>query len=156
MKDDFIIYIDRLKDGQVEKIDLELSPVFMEIHEKDLAFNDTVQIEGSFYTTPDHLIGNLQVNTNLMMPCSICDETFSIPICVDNYYITEPLENIPSGLYYPQDGIREAILLETPSFYECNNGQCPCRKELATILGQKNKTEEKAEQKCHLPFKDLE
>ncbi len=158
MSDELVIYIDRLTEGKIEQIDCLISPEFMEIEEPDLRFMDPVKIKGSFYTTPDHLIGHLQVSTYLQMPCAICDETFAVPIAIEDYYITEPLENIPSGLYYPQEGIREAILIETPSFYECNDGHCPDRMAYAPFMKQKGKEENyKVEkEKSYLPFKDLE
>jgi uncharacterized metal-binding protein YceD (DUF177 family) len=153
---ELVIYIDRLVDGKMEETHCMLPPDFMEIEETDLQFVDPIEVKGTFYTTPDHLVGTLQVKTFFKMPCSICDDQFSIPIEIHDLYITEPLENIPSGLYYPQQGIREAILLEAPSFYECNDGNCPNRMVFATIMKQKNETEKTENTKSYLPFKDLE
>ena len=155
MNDELIIYIDRLESGKSEEIDCKISPDFMRIEEQDLKFDQPVEVRGNFYTTPDHLIGNLSLKTYFKMPCSICDESISIPCIIEDYYITEPLENISSGLYYPHDGIREAILIEVPSFYECNNGDCPSRKIFAPFMDNlKEKKEETT--KSYLPFKDLE
>lgn len=157
MIDEFVIYVDRLTDGKVEEIDCALSSSFMDVYEQDLHFSKPISLKGTFYTTNDHLIGTLKIETSFEMPCSVCNEICSVPLSIQEYYITEPLENIPSGLYYPQEGIREAILLETPSFYECQDGNCPNRMALANTLSQiKNEKKEKDEKvNCFSPFKDL-
>ena len=158
MKDELVVYVDRLVGGKVEDVSCTIDPSFIDVQENDCQFLNPVAINGSFYLTNDHLIGNLKVKTFLTMPCSICDEKFPFPISIEDYYITEPLENIPSGLYYPHDGIREAILLEAPGFCECNNGNCPNRLAIANYM-RPNKEELKDQKKdaqSYLPFKDLE
>ena len=158
MKDELVVYVDRLVGGKIEEIACTVDANFIDVLENDCQFIDPVKIQGSFYLTDDHLVGNLKIETFLQMPCSVCDEKFAFPIVIEDYYITEPLENIPSGLYYPHDGIREAILLEAPGFCECNNGNCPNRLAIANYM-RPNKEELKDQKKdaqSYLPFKDLE
>ncbi|NBO24509.1 MAG: hypothetical protein EBU93_04680 [Chlamydiae bacterium] len=155
MNEELVIYIDRLESGKIEEVDCSISPQFMDVQEEGLSFEELIHVKGNFYSTPDHLIGQLSIETSFNMPCTICDERFSIPVIIENHYITEPLENIPSRLYYPHEGIREALLLETPSFCECHDGNCPNRESFATLIKQKRANEQE-KTKSYLPFKDLE
>jgi uncharacterized metal-binding protein YceD (DUF177 family) len=140
--DGFKIYVDRLKNGQLEKIDETFSPEFLDVNEKALFFEDPVHVEGEAYIAEGDLILNLSISTEAKMPCKICNELVKAPIRLQQMYQTEPLEEIKRGVFSMVNLIREAILLETPSFVECGNGQCAHRKEVEKYLRSSSSEEE--------------
>jgi len=158
VNEDLIIYTDRLIGGKVEEVDCMVSPAFIGVVENDFQFVDPVHVKGAFYLADDHLVGHLVITTTLRQPCSVCNTISPFPLTIENYYIAEPLENIPSGLYYPHEGIREAILLEAPNFSECHGGNCPSRSALTPFIRQHDQPLKDDTEAAHsyLPFKNLE
>jgi len=129
MNDTCKIYIDRLTQGKGEHIEESLSPEFLDVDEADLAFQKNVLIRGEAYLTGDHLVLRLKVEAKVLMPCAICNEMVEIPIEIEQFYHTKELEAIPSHVYDFTTELREAILLEVPSFVECKRN-CPERAKL--------------------------
>lgn len=145
----FKIFTENLKKGGREKIREELEPDFIDVKEERLSFEDTVYIEGEAYVADHELILNLDIKTDVMIPCSICNKPVKTPISLKNIYIAEPLDSIKSGVFSLVDPLREAILLEAPIFSECEGGECPSRKELEKYF-------KKPEQEGYHPFENLE
>lgn len=125
----FNIFVDQLKNGHVEKIEEKFSPDFLDINEKELFFKDPVFVRGKAYIAEANLVLHLEVITSAYMPCSICNEEVKVLIKLPYFYHSEPLENIKSGVFSMVETLRETILIETPSFAECNEGNCVVRKE---------------------------
>jgi uncharacterized metal-binding protein YceD (DUF177 family) len=148
------IYIDRLKDGQAQKIEETLAPDFLDVKEEELFFETPVQVRGEVYLADDHLVIHLDMETSATMPCSICNSAISIPIVVKNSYHTEPLKEIKSATYDVAERVRETILLQTPLFTECNGGKCPEREHLKKFLKPDEKPSDPGDI-VHFPFADL-
>jgi hypothetical protein len=151
--DSLKIYIDRLKGGQILKIDEALSPDFLEIDEKDLLFEAPVQLKGKAYlANNEHLIIHLHIETTACIPCSICNDLIQIPIIIKNIYLTKPIVEIKGALFDIIDEVRESILLQTPPFTECNHGKCPERENLKQFLKPSQKKD--TTDILHFPFAD--
>ncbi len=149
----FVIYIDRLKDGQTYAIDEESPSDFLDISENELSFPSPVMIRGKAYLADDHLVLQLDIRTQFSMPCSICNGTTTLPIEIKNFYHIEPVEEITSHIFDYTELLREDILLQIPTFVECHNGHCPERKDVNTYL--KKKTPSPQKEQVHYPFADL-
>ncbi|MCC5831819.1 MAG: hypothetical protein JJU12_02105 [Chlamydiales bacterium] len=134
MGDEFKIFVHRLKDGQKERIEETLSPVFMDIHEKDLAFNVPVKIHGEAECADQALVLRLHIETEAAMPCAICNENVRVKLEIPDFCHTEEFEDIKGDVFDFKDILREAILLELPSRAECGNGKCPEREALAKFF----------------------
>lgn len=130
----FKIYLDRLRGGVTEKIHEVAEPLILEVSEPDLQFNQPITIDGEAYLAESNLILHLHVSTVAVIPCAVCNAPVSVAITVDSLYHMEAIENCRGGVFYFKDIVREAILLETPSFAECNQGHCPQRQEIAKYL----------------------
>ncbi|MDJ0651457.1 MAG: hypothetical protein QNJ27_00350 [Simkaniaceae bacterium] len=139
------IYIDRLGDGKTEKIDETLSPEIMDVHEKDLQFNRPIQLLGKAYLAEDHLIIQLKIKTEAEIPCLICNERTQKKIVISSFCHTEDVANIKGHVYNCAAFVREAILLEVPSFVECA-GNCSKRAQLKNYLHK---------EETQFPFADL-
>lgn len=153
MDTSYNIYIERLRDGHIEKIDETLTPEFLGIDEKFLVFQDLVKITGEAYLAEDTLVLHLEINTQSSVPCSVCNEPVKTEISIHNFYHAEPLDNIKSGIFNYQQILRECILLETSPFAECK-GNCPRRLELQKYFkkpGSKSSDNEEGYQ----PFANL-
>lgn len=145
----FKILIDRLKGGQVQKIDLHADPEFLGPDEPELKFQTEVEAKGEAYLTDEFLIVHLKASTAVLMPCSVCNEMIKIPLKVDNLTHTEPIEEIRGAIFDFSEALREALLIELPRTVECNGGKCKGRDLMTPFLkSQKERT--------HLPFKDLD
>lgn len=153
MDDAFKINIDQLRDGQLRKIVDVYTPDFLEIQEKELIFTGDVRVKGEAYLAEEELVLRLKVEAEAEMPCSICNEAVRIKIVLDDFYHAEPLVNIRGGIYHFGEALREEILLAVPHFTECNQGQCPHRKEVEKFFS-KNKQTDRGEEGFQ-PFADL-
>lgn len=151
------IYIDRLK-HQPQKIKETLSPDFLGIDEDDLVFEEPVQLNGEVYIADDHLIIHLQIETSAYLPCSICNNPVETPISIKNLYLTHLLAEIPGAIFDLTEEIRESILLQTPLFTECNNGQCAERENIKKFLSPDQRIPEMngGDTHNHFPFADLD
>ncbi len=153
MEDLFKIYVDRLRDGQEIKIEERVSPDFLEIREPDLAFQKNIEVKGVAYLAENELILNLSILAEALVACSICNEKVPIGIKIENFYYAKPLSEIKSSIFNFKDLLRETILLEVPAFAECNQGNCPKRKEIEKFLKlPANESDEEGYQ----PFADLD
>jgi uncharacterized metal-binding protein YceD (DUF177 family) len=145
----FIILIDRLRGGQTQAINESLPPDVLGPNEPELVFAFPVQVKGEAYLTDDHLIIHLAARTKISMPCAICNKMIDQELKVDNFYHTEPLENIRSASFDFSEALREALLIELPRTVECNGGNCPDRDSIKPFL------KESREETYH-PFADIE
>lgn len=136
MGDEFKIFVHRLKEGQKEIIEEILPPAFLDIHEKDLAFNVPVKIRGEAEFVDQALVLRLAVETEATMPCAICNGLVQVPLSIAQFCHTEELANIKGDVFNFKDTLREAILLELPHRAECNSGQCPDRENLAKYFSR--------------------
>jgi hypothetical protein len=71
---------------------------------------------------------------------------------VDNFYHTEPTEEIRSAVFDYSDALREALLIELPRTVECNGGKCPERAIITPFM----RAEARTDQTTHFPFADLD
>lgn len=152
----FKIYVSRLKNEQEHHHDERVAPDFLGVQEESLSFQENIHIAGSTYLADDHLITHLDIETAAFIPCSICNEAVRVPITVKNLYLSKPLVEIKGAVYDLLDDIRESILLQTPQFAECNNGQCPNRPYVQQFLGKKAKEKKTpAPDSVHFPFSEI-
>jgi uncharacterized metal-binding protein YceD (DUF177 family) len=155
MNEAFKIYVDQLRDGHMEELDENLPPGFLDIHEKDLTFQDTVKVKGEAYLANDELVLHLDIEAKGEIPCTICNEKVIVKIDIPNFYYAVPLAEVKSGIYNFSDILRETILLEVTPFAECE-GNCPKRKEIQKYLKKDLGPEKKEEEEGYKPFADLD
>jgi len=150
------IFVDQLKQGKVEKIDRSVPSDFLQVEEPDLSFESDISIQGEIYIAGDGLVCHLNVGATGVIPCSICNEPVEVPIRVKGLYHVEPLEKIRTGIFNLSDVIRENILLETPTFAECQNGSCPQRNVIGKYLKKDDADHQiDSEEEGYHPFADL-
>lgn len=154
MDDRFKIFIEQLTDGRIEKIRETFEPQFLDISEEDLVFNQPVKVQGEAYIAERELVLHWNVQTKALIVCSICNDLVEVPIDIENFYFSEPIADITSGLYNFKELLRETILLEVPSFVECNQGNCPKRREFSKFLKKPSNTA--SEEEGYHPFADLD
>ena len=134
MDEAFKIYTEQLRDGRVEKVAEEFHPDFLDICEKDLAFKDKILVNGDAYLAADTLVLHLAIIANAVIPCIICNQPVVVKLKIENLYHAEPLEEIKTGVFNFRELLREAVLLEVPTFAECNGGTCPDRELVKQYL----------------------
>jgi uncharacterized metal-binding protein YceD (DUF177 family) len=151
MSDPFKILIDRLKGGQTHKIEEALDPRFLGPDEDALKFFSKVIVKGDAYVTEAHLIIHLKGGTKVLIPCAVCNQMTEVELKVDNFYHTEPMEEIKSAIFDYSEALREALLIELPRTVECNQGKCPERELIKPFLRSKERDD-----KSQFPFADLD
>jgi uncharacterized metal-binding protein YceD (DUF177 family) len=149
----FKIYIDRLKNGHVEKFKETVPSDFLDVEEEELSFPKSLEVNGEAYLADDHLVTHFSVHTSVKIPCSICNESVEIPISIQNAYSTISLEEIPSAIYDLTPEIREMTLLQIPLYTECQQGKCPERDQIKKFL---HKDDPSPSSTVHFPFADLD
>ena len=155
MDDEFKIFVEQLREGHEQEIQEQLAPDFLEIHEEELIFDQPVELTGNTYLAQNELVIHWDIHTKAKVPCAICNEMVQIPIDITDFYASEPLEEIKTGIYNFKALLRETILLEVPAFTECHGGHCPKRKEFDKYL--KKTTDQAAdEEEGYQPFADLD
>ena len=155
MDDVFKIYVEQLRDGHEEKIHEKLDPSFLEIQEPDLAFDKPVQLDGVAYLAEHELVLHWDVKTEALVPCLICNEPVRIPIHIQNFYCSEPIVEIKTGIFNFKDLLRETILVEVPLFAECSEGNCPKRQEYNKYL-KESSNHSSDDEEGYQPFADLD
>lgn len=150
--DQLIIYTEQLRDGSKEVINLDLDPSFLDVHEKELSFETPVHIKGEVYVTKDHLVLHFTGSTQAKLPCTVCNNVFSLPLKIENMYHTIPLKDLSSSVFDYSALLREEFILQIPPFAECNNGQCSERASLSPFL---KKGEIKETNPTYFPFSNL-
>ncbi|MBF8263470.1 MAG: hypothetical protein HW387_1135 [Parachlamydiales bacterium] len=135
MAEPYIIHIDRLGDGAIQKIDAILSSEFIGVDEPDLHFCDAVKVCGEVYATDEDLVLHLNASTIAQMSCSVCNRPVPLPLSIKSYYHTEPLSAIKGTVFDFRAILRECLLIELPKIAECR-GNCPERPALAPYLRQ--------------------
>lgn len=156
MDDDiFKIYIERLREGHESKIQETLPPDILDVQDPDLVFKKPIELKGVAYLAEHELVIHWDVTTEAILPCSICNEPVVVPIHVQNFYYSEPLAEIKSGVYHFKDLLRETILLEVPAFAECQGGKCPKRPEYSKYLKEPSSSQPDQDE-GYQPFADLD
>ena len=139
------IFIDRLLGGATESIKESLEPDFIDLSESELEFPSRVEVEGKAYLAEEHLIIQLKIETEAILPCSICNTRIKIPLKIGSFYHTEEISGIKGKVYDYTPPLREGILLELPTYVECR-GKCPERAKIEKYLSEGDK---------QFPFADL-
>ena len=134
MSNQFKIYIDRLRDGSSSEIAEVVDRDLMQTEEKELNFKDPIHITGQAYVANDFLIIDISIKTNAYLPCSICNKDAAFPVIVKWYKHTVEIKNIKSSIYDYSDLIRQTILLNIPTYIECNNKNCPERENITKYI----------------------
>lgn len=154
MDDTFKIFVDQLRDGHVQEMHERLDPSFLDVHEEDLEFKKSVLLDGEAYSADHELILHWNISAEALVSCSICNDKVPVKIEIENFYHSEPMDEIKSAVYNFKNLLRETILLEVPPFAECQEGNCPQRREVEKYL--KAPSENKSdEDEGFRPFADL-
>lgn len=150
------LFIDRLKEGQVETFSEELSAEAVGLEDAGISFAGKVGLEGTAYIAVDHLIIKLQAHATVKVPCSICNEETDIQIQVPNFYHTEPVSAIAGSVFDFTHLLREDILLQVPQFTECHQGKCPERELIKKYIKKESvRTAPENPGPVHFPFSNL-
>lgn len=134
MSTQFKIYLDRLKNGNVEKINETVSSDFIDIADQELVFPDEVRFSGEAYLSDDFFVLHLKISTNVIIPCLICNEKIKIPVLVDDFYHSEKISELRAAVFDFKEELRSAILIKVPPYFECNEGRCPDRETITKYL----------------------
>ncbi|MBM3198363.1 MAG: DUF177 domain-containing protein [Chlamydiae bacterium] len=145
---DLLIYVDRLKEGETERIEGSFPSYPLLPKEKELFFSDTIQISGEAYLAGDHLVVHLEASVTAFIPCSVCNEPTKVELVLSDLCHTCPLEEISGHIFDLGKLVREEFLLELPKFTECQ-GSCPERIFLQKYLQQEQASD------THTPFSSL-
>lgn len=150
------VYIDRLKEGAIEKFSGDIPSSFLDLIDKDLVCDHPVHVKGDAYLANDHLIVNLELKATVKIPCSICNQMTEISLHVPDFTHAEPISLIKGSIFDLSELIREDILIQIPQFVECNQGNCPERETIKKFLKKKKEdgTSKEATQ-VYYPFSDL-
>lgn len=154
MDEAFKISVEPLRDGGQEKIHEQLDSAFLDIKESSLVFDKPVWLEGVAYIAGEELVLHWDIRTEALISCSICNEPVRVFLHIPNFYYSEPVKEIKSGIYNYKDLLRETILLEIPSFAECAEGSCPKRKEYQKYLTEPSTSS--SEDNGYHPFADVD
>lgn len=134
-QDHFKIWLNLLRDGSTQSLELEMPASYMAVDDPALAFKAPVFAEGEAYVAGDELIMHLDAKTEAIIPCSICSEPVIIPLECNGFYHAVPLSEIKGNFYDFRDIVRENLLLEVPLTAECG-GKCPERANLKQYFKQ--------------------
>lgn len=140
------IFTQQLTNDHHEKIDLTLSPEFLDLHEKEIKTPSPVTLKGEAYVIDDLLMLSFHLATDVEIPCSICNSPTKVRLQNKDILISLPLSELPSSVFDYSDLIREEVVMLLPQFVECKKDACPERAQLKPFLKQEKK---------NFPFADL-
>jgi uncharacterized metal-binding protein YceD (DUF177 family) len=156
MSDCCILLIEHLKEGKSSIFEENLDPKLLSLDDEELSFKAPIHIKGSGYLAEDHIVIQLDVEGSAYLPCSVCNKPVNISVILKNAYITKPLSDLSGGKLNFTEDLRETILLEVPSFAECNEGKCPDRAYIEKYLKQPAITPNQKEEDVYYPFNGLD
>ncbi len=148
------IFIEQLKGGTEEDLELIAPSHILQIKEEELSFADPIKLSGKAYTTSTDLVIHLHCKTKATLPCSICNEKTTISLDTEMECHTFDLAELKSTIFDYTDLVREEILLRVPQFVECNSGQCPERAVL-NKYAKKPDTGKRSSESVEYPFAHL-
>ena len=128
------LYIDRLKGGKSEEIEGDFNPQELDLIDDSVRFKSSIHLQGEGYVADEELLFHFSAETEVELPCLICNEPVKYPINIKGIYKAFPIDEIKGGVCDIVPAIREEILVSLPSFVECCEGACPSRKELKQYL----------------------
>lgn len=146
MTEELKIFTEQLKGDRRQKIDTRLPPDFLDLVEKEVKTPSPVNVKAEAHILDDLLMLQLDVATDIEMPCSICNTSTIVPLQNKNILISIPLSELSTSIYDISGLVREEILLLIPQFIECKKGACPERKAINPFLKHEKK---------NFPFADL-
>ena len=155
MATEFLIHVDRLRDGETLPLEVEIPSDVMNIQEDEIQFNHPIKMKGQAYLADDHLVIHYDASTYVTLPCAICNAMMPLLVELKHSYVTEPLSDIRSGTFDYSAALRDAILLETPPYTECSDGLCPERVFVEKYLVNE-KSINKTSPDVYFPFVDLD
>src|SRR5262245_11118195 len=113
------LYIDRLRGGEEFFFEEEMNPDFLNLeNDPEFSSSEKVRVSGKAYLAGDWLVIQGSIETALTVLCSMCNESFGMPVHVD-WVHEEPISNIKGGLFDYSELVREEILLEVPYYRLC-------------------------------------
>lgn len=127
------IYIDRLKDGRKELIQEQFSPEEIALNDQEIPFSGPVSLKAEVYLVDDELVLHLDLSATSTHSCSVCNQEVKHSIIIKNCYQTVEKSQIKGAIYDMSGLLRELLLLEVPSFVECEDN-CPRRKDMEKFL----------------------
>jgi uncharacterized metal-binding protein YceD (DUF177 family) len=145
--DCFKIFVDRLAEGNSEKISLTVEPQFMDLAEGELKFSHPVELKGRAYVSDQSLFLHLSAKTTAHLPCSICNQMTQVSLDIPEFVHAESVAEIKGKVYDFSPIVREALLLELPYTAECAEGKCPEREKLKQYFSKSGGE--------YSPFQDL-
>lgn len=152
MIEELKVFLSDLDSGLCSKLDVSVSPEFLNVKDADLAFVDPVHVQGDVYLAGDELIAKISCHTHASMTCKVCNEMTKVEVAVEGLYFTYPRSEVVNGQFNCTELVREAILLDLPAFAECG-GDCPQRDSLGAYLAD---TSDSTEEEVYRPFADLQ
>ena len=157
MEEVFKIYVEQLRNGHVEQLDETVSTEFLNLGDDEVRFDEQLHLSGEVYLAENELVIHLHVTVNVYIPCSICNTPVKILMDLNNLYLAVEPEDYKTGIFLFNELLRESILLEIPLFAECNEGECPKRKEISDYLSKpENATDALGQDHGYRPFADLD
>lgn len=148
MSQPYLISIDYLRAGAIQKFTMVLAPDFLEINEPELRFCEEVSVTGEAYLVEENLILHFDAKTGIEMPCSICNQKTFMTLSIKGVYHTVSLEKYFAATFDLRPALREELLIELPRTIECQ-GNCPERSCISSFMQAKEKD------KNYFPFSSL-
>ena len=145
----FKIYLDRLQNDSVQKIELTADPAFLEIAEEELRFEEPISISGEANLASDYLIIRLNIKTSCREICRICNTLAKREILLKNVCFSIDCAEIKGAVFDFSPLVKEAILLDVPAYYECNFGNCKERRNIEQFI------KKPAKENTYFPFSNL-
>lgn len=142
MKKVLQIPIDCLRGEEPYTLTESLPSTFIEQEEDEIRFQKPIEVEISAYISGEFLILDCSISTEILIPCSFCNEYYPLQLSLTHYQEEEPLENIKGHLFDASEVIREAILLEIPLYPLCGGVVCNNRATIEPYLTKSTEEEE--------------
>lgn len=156
MKERYKIFVEQLRDGQIEKLEETFPPALLDVNEKDLSFSEPIKVSGEAYLADADLVLHLNAHTMATIPCRVCNESVKVPIGFEGFYHAVPLDDVKTGVYEYKDILRETLLLEVPALAECNQGKCPQRKTMDKYFKKEHPGNADEIEEGYQPFANLD
>lgn len=111
---------------------------FMEVEEPYMGFTGEIQVQGRCELMDQGISLLLDIEAKTIQPCTVCNENTSATISIKQLHHFEKNPETCNNVFDFNDIVREAVLLETPEFIECLEGNCEARNDVKKYLKEDN------------------
>lgn len=110
-RESFKIYVDQLE-GVESAIKSSISAQELDLEDRELKIAAPIEVSGCSYIAGSELVIQIDIATKIAIPCRICNEWVTLPLEIEDCYLTTSLEEIKGGFFILTNSLERLFYLK--------------------------------------------